>query len=84
MTTTYTADVKSTPRGRITGTLLENDVVIASFTKQANGAWFVGYGVDVRWNSTARRHRFEDFCDTLSVGEVLEILSARHLRTLTV
>lgn len=59
------------PRGGFKGELLEHDVIIATFKRGAVSRGFVS-PIEVKFNSTQARARFEEFSDSLSIGETIE------------
>lgn len=74
----YTASsVVESPRGRITLNILENGVIIGTAKRLApyrvNGRrWILPF--ECKFNTDGCRNRFDDYCDSLSMGEVAEIL----------
>ena len=65
------ADVKTSPRGAVRADLTEDGVVIGKVRARA-GDFRPPFTVE--FLSNASRNRFSSYCDSLSFGEVLEIL----------
>lgn len=70
----YTTSVTVSPRKAVRGDLLEDGIVIAKFSKPANGGWNYEE-VRIKFLSERAAARFDAFCDCLSRAETLEALT---------